>query len=114
MEKPILLLLFNRPIETKILFDRLRLLKPSKIYINQDGPRINFLKDKILCQEVKKLIKDIDWQCDIKTKFSEINLGCRTSVSSAISWFFQNEEEGIILEDDCIPSKTFFYFVIKC
>ncbi len=110
MEKPILLLLFNRPIETKILFDRLRLLKPSKIYINQDGPRINFLKDKILCQEVKKLIKDIDWQCDIKTKFSEINLGCRTSVSSAISWFFQNEEEGIILEDDCIPSKTFFLF----
>ena len=73
MEKPILLLLlFNRPKETKILFDRLRLLKPNKIYINQDGPRINFLKDKILCQEVRKVIKDIDWQWILKLNFQRL------------------------------------------
>jgi hypothetical protein len=31
-------------------------------------------------------------------------------VSSAIDWFFENEEEGIILEDDCLPSQSFFWF----
>jgi hypothetical protein len=110
MQKPILLLLFNRPKETSILIERLRILKPNRIYINQDGPRKKFPKDNFLCNEVRNEIKKIDWQCEIKTKFSNFNLGCRRSVSSAINWLFQTEKNGIILEDDCIPSKTFFSF----
>ncbi len=110
MNTPILILLFNRPKETKILINRLRNLKPSKIYISQDGPRKSLEKDTILCESVKDLLKDIDWDCEVKKKFNKINLGCRTSVSLALNWFFENEESGIILEDDCIPSNSFFNF----
>ena len=110
MNTPILILLFNRPKETKILIDRLRDIKPSKIYINQDGPRNHLSKDKILCQNVKDVIDNIDWNCEIKRKFNETNLGCRSSVSSGLNWFFENEQFGIVLEDDCIPSKSFFVF----
>ena len=110
MNTPILILLFNRPKETKILINRLRNIKPLKIYISQDGPRNQSPNDIILCQSVRDIIKDIDWNCEIKKKFNKVNLGCRASVSSALNWFFENEENGIILEDDCIPSNSFFNF----
>ncbi len=110
MDKPLLLLLFNRPKETEILINRLRKIKPEKIYISQDGPRINFLEDQVLCKEVRNVIQKINWKCEIKTRYLKFNLGCRSSVSSAIDWFFNFEDDGIILEDDCIPSKSFFNF----
>ena len=113
MKLPILLLTFNRPSETSILIKKLSLVKPSKIYISQDGPRKSNINDKVNCEKVKKIFKYIDWKCEIFYKFNENNLGCRSSVSSAINWFFQNEEKGIILEDDCIPSDTFFLFCEK-
>ena len=110
MNTPILILLFNRPKETKILINRLRKIKPSQIYISQDGPRDQLSNDIVLCQKVKDIISEIDWDCKIKKKFNKVNLGCRTSVSSALHWLFENEKNGIILEDDCIPSKSFFHF----
>ena len=110
MNTPVLILLFNRPKETKILINRLRKIKPSQIYISQDGPRDQLSNDIVLCQKVKDIISEIDWDCKIKKKFNKVNLGCRTSVSSALHWLFENEKNGIILEDDCIPSKSFFHF----
>ena len=86
MNTPVLILLFNRPKETKILINRLRNIKPSKIYISQDGPRDQLSNDIILCQKVKDIINEIDWNCKIKKKFNKVNLGCRTSVSSALNW----------------------------
>jgi hypothetical protein len=106
---PVLFLVFNRPETTKRVFDEIKKAKPTKLYVAADGPRNH--TEKIKTDIVKKLILDnIDWKCKVKTILREKNLGCKEAVSSAISWFFKNEESGIILEDDCLPSPSFFRF----
>ena len=110
MNTALLLLLFNRPETTHKLFQKLKIFKPKKIYINIDGPREKNLNDKKLCTEVEKITNDISWDCKVFKKINEKNKGCRSSVSEAINWFFQYENSGIILEDDCIPSSKFFEF----
>jgi hypothetical protein len=106
----VLLLIFNRPDTTLRVFDEIKKAKPGKLYISADGPRIGNLKDADLCKEARLVIEQVDWDCVILTSFKDENLGCKMSVSSAISWFFEDEEEGIILEDDCLPVNSFFYF----
>ena len=91
MNIPILLLVFNRPKETEILLNKLKKIKPTKLYVSQDGPRTNSKNDMNLCNEVQKILKELTWKCEIIHKINKINLGCRMSVSSAISWFFEKE-----------------------
>jgi hypothetical protein len=109
VKSPILFLIFNRPKETQLLFNAIKEVKPKKLYVAADGPRNNG-KDELLCKETKDILNQIDWDCELITLFREENLGCGKAVSSAITWFFENEEEGIILEDDCLPSVDFFRF----
>ena len=108
MNTPILFLIFNRPDKTQKVFDVIKQAKPKKLFIAADGPRSNRPADVQLCEETRKIIKQIDWDCDIKTLFREHNLGCKKAVQSAIDWFFDYVEEGIILEDDCMPNLSFF------
>ena len=75
-----------------------------------DGPRDGKIDEKGHCEEVRKIATSVDWPCEVKTLFREENLGCRRGVSGAIDWFFKHESEGIILEDDVVPSVTFFRF----
>ena len=108
---PVLFLVFSRPDTTRRVFEAIRQVKPSRLYIAADGPRDNKLGEDLKVQEVRKYVmSNIDWECEIKTLFREKNLGCKLAVSSAIDWFFENEEEGIILEDDCLPDVSFFPF----
>jgi len=107
---PILIILFNRPDLALKLLERLREIKPSKLYIAADGPREGREKDKELCAETRDIVKKIDWDCEVKTLFRDKNVGCGIGVSSAITWLFENEEYGIILEDDCFPDLSFFSF----
>ena len=108
---PILLLVFNRPEHTKRVLNTLRKVRPMNLYIAADGPRRNNQSDSINCQLVKEiLIKWIDWDCEIKTLFRDENLGCGKAVSQSITWFFNHVEDGIILEDDCLPDLSFFKF----
>lgn len=107
---PILFLVFNRPNLTREVFQAIRNAQPARLYIAADGPRSHKPMDAELCQEVRSFVTQVDWPCQVKTLFQEENLGCKKAVFHAISWFFDNEEEGIILEDDCVPSKSFFYF----
>jgi len=113
MRLPVLLLTFNRPNETEMMIKKLSFMKPTKLYISQDGPRKNHQLDEDLCSEVKKVFKTINWDCEVFYKINDNNLGCRETVSKAINWFFSNEEKGIILEDDCLPSNSFFLFCEK-
>lgn len=106
---PILFLIFNRPNNTKKVFAEIRKQKPKYLYIAADGPR-NDLFEITLCKEVRKVVTNIDWDCELKTLFREKNLGCKYAVSSAIDWFFEHVEGGIILEDDCLPDTSFFLF----
>ena len=110
VKSPVLFLIFNRPDVTALVFEQIRAVKPSKLYIAADGARDNKENEKELCNETRKITDLIDWDCELKTLFREQNLGCKYAVSSAITWFFENEEEGIILEDDCLPQNDFFVF----
>mgnify|MGYP001196121606 CR=1 FL=1 len=107
---PVLFLIFNRPDTTKKVFSSIREAKPPRLYIAADGPRKNNLNDKKNCMIVRSIASKVDWDCDVKTLFINQNLGCRLAVSQGINWFFEHEPEGIILEDDCLPSQSFFIF----
>lgn len=108
MQTPVLFLVFNRPELTQRVFDVIRQAKPKYLYIAADGPRASNPADAVLCARVHTIVGEIDWDCEVKKLFRGENLGCKTAVSKAISWFFEHVEEGIILEDDCLPDITFF------
>jgi len=107
---PILFLVFNRPDTTEKVFAKIRDIQPRQLFISADGPRSDKKDEKHKCEETRKVIQRIDWECDLKTNLSEKNLGCRVGVSSGINWFFSNVTEGIILEDDCLPDTSFFHY----
>ncbi|WKL45998.1 nucleotide-diphospho-sugar transferase [Flavobacterium pectinovorum] len=109
VKSPILFLIFNRPKETQTLFNAIKEARPKKLYVAADGPRNNGI-DESLCKETRSILDQVDWDCETITLFRDQNLGCKNAVSEAITWFFKNEEEGIILEDDCLPSSDFFRF----
>ena len=107
---PILFLIFNRPETTAKVFERIRAQKPKYLFIAADGGRKNRPHEKGLVEETRKIVTKIDWECEVKTLFRTENLGCGKAVSEAINWFFNHVEMGIILEDDCLPSDSFFIF----
>ena len=109
LSAPILLLIFNRPDTTKRVFDAIRRARPSRLFVAADGPRDGRPDEKDRCAQTRKIVvQSVDWDCEVEQLFREKNLGCKKAVSSAIDWFFENVEEGIILEDDCLPSQSFF------
>ena len=107
---PVLFVVFNRPDNARRVFEAIRLARPTVLYVAADGPRSGVVDEERLCRETRAIVEQVDWPCEVQTRFQETNLGCRLAVSSAISWFFENVEEGIILEDDCLPSQSFFRF----
>ncbi|MFH0951471.1 MAG: hypothetical protein V1765_03300 [bacterium] len=107
---PILFLIFNRPETTKKVLEQIKLVKPRQLFIAADGPRINNSDDIEKCSATRAIVNKIDWPCQVQTLFRSENLGCRLAVSTAIDWFFSQVEEGIILEDDCLPQIDFFKF----
>jgi hypothetical protein len=107
---PILFLIFNRPETTVAVFERIRIQKPKYLYIAGDGSRNTKPNEDKLVLKTREIINKIDWDCEVKTLFRSENLGCGKAVSQAITWFFENEEMGIILEDDCLPDFSFFNF----
>lgn len=107
---PILFIVFNRPQLTDIVFKSIRQIKPSKLYIASDAARKSVPGEDRLVEQVRKIISFVDWPCNLQLLKHEENMGCKVAVSSAISWFFQVESEGIILEDDCLPHPDFYIF----
>ena len=107
----VLFLVFNRLDTTKQVFEAIRHAKPPRLYVAADGVRANKEGEADKIQAVRDYImQNIDWKCEVETLFWEENLGCKYAVSRAITWFFKNEEQGIILEDDCLPSQSFFWY----
>jgi len=105
---PIALIIFNRPQYTRLVLDNIKKAKPTKLYVIADGPKNEDDKEK--CSEARAIIDKIDWDCQVFKNYSDTNMGCKERVSSGISWAFKNEQELIILEDDCLPDESFFYF----
>ena len=111
-EIPILFLVFNRPKSTYKVFQKIKEIKPQKLYVASDGPR-NIQNENKIVNQVRDIATNITWDCNLNTLFRNQNLGCKNAVSGAIDWFFKNEDKGIILEDDCLPNNDFFYFCEK-
>jgi hypothetical protein len=107
---PVLILAFNRPGPTLRVFMAVREARPARLFVACDGPRAHKPGEAALVAEVRDFIKLVDWPCVVETRFLDQNLGCGKAVSSAIEWFLGRAEEGIILEDDCLPSPAFFRF----
>lgn len=109
--KPILFIVFNRLDTTKLVFQRIKAVKPKEFFIYSDGPRLGYIDEQFTVNEVRDyIVSNIDWPCQIHTNFNIINNGCGKAVSNSLKWFFSNVDEGIILEDDCLPSESFFDF----
>jgi hypothetical protein len=106
----VLFVIFNRPDTTQLVFEQIRIAKPHRLYIAADAPRQNVPGEILACKQAKAVVDMVDWECEVKTLFKEENEGCKMAVSSAVTWFFDHEEEGIILEDDCLPANSFFRF----
>ncbi len=110
MTSAVLFLVFRRPEPTQRVFAAIRAARPPRLYVAADGPRADRPGEAVRCEEVRRIASAIDWPCELKTRFRDTNAGCKEAVSSAISWFFDQEDEGIVLEDDCLPHPDFFGF----
>ncbi|MGB4012253.1 MAG: glycosyltransferase family 2 protein [Zwartia sp.] len=107
---PVALLIFNRPDTTERVFREIAKAKPPKLLVVADGPRANRAGEYEKCQQTRAIIQKVDWDCEVITNFSENNMGCKLRVASGIDWIFEQVEEAIILEDDCLPEPSFFQF----
>lgn len=105
---PVLFLIYNRPDLTEKVWSEISTLKPEKLFIAADGPKNPAGKN--ICEETRNITENITWKCEVKRRYRETNLGCRNAVSDAITWFFDEVEEGVILEDDCLPNLSFFFY----
>ena len=110
LQTALLFLVFNRPDTTAQVFEAIRKAKPLRLYVAADGPRRGREGEAERVGKVREIASAVDWPCEVKTLFRDENLGCKQAVSGAITWFFEQEEQGIILEDDCLPHPDFFTY----
>lgn len=110
LKTPVAFIIFNRPDTTERVFAAIAKARPSKLLVVADGPRKNRAGEVEKCAATRAIIDHVDWDCEVLTNFSDRNLGCKMRVSSGIDWVFEQVEEAIILEDDCVPDPTFFRY----
>jgi hypothetical protein len=107
---PVAYFVFRRPHHTRESFAAIRAYRPAQLFIIADGPRSLYAEDIDLCKEVRTIVAEVDWPCEVYKNFAEINLGCGKRVSSGLDWVFSEVDRCIILEDDCVASSDFFVF----
>lgn len=110
LKTPVAIFIFNRPETTERVFTEVARVKPTMLLVVADGPRPGFGGESQRCLAARAIVNRIDWPCEILTNYADTNMGCRLRVSSGLDWVFENVDEAIILEDDCVPNPTFFRF----
>lgn len=111
LSKPLLFMVFNRPEKTKRVWEQISKARPQKLYISADGARADKPEDKEKCAQARAIVSKVDWDCDVKYLFHNNNLGCSVAGKTAFDWVFSQEEEMIQLEDDVLPTQSFFWFM---
>ncbi len=109
-DTPILLMIFNRPDTSDASFEVIGRMQPKQLFICADGPRAERPDDAAKCAKAREIVNRVDWPCEVKTLFQEKNLGCGVGSVTGIDWMFEHVDRGIIMDDDCIPDPSFFYF----
>jgi len=104
---PILILAYNRADRLHEVVDALRPCRPRRIFLSVDGPRLGDDADRDKVLATQEVARHIDWDAEVRSHFQPVNLGCGLGVSTGISWFFDEVNEGIILEDDVVPGPDF-------
>jgi hypothetical protein len=108
LQTPVALFIFNRPEHTQQCLAAIAMVQPRTLLVVADAARNE--AEQILVSQTRNLLQHIDWPCNITTHFATQNMGCRLRVSSGLDWVFEQVEEAIILEDDCIADPSFFHF----
>lgn len=108
VKSPIVFMNFRRPELTALVFERIAMARPSKMYIFADGPRSDTDREK--CAQVRQILDKVDWECEVYRHYADENMGLRNRFTSALNYVFSQEESAIILEDDCLPEHTFFQY----
>jgi hypothetical protein len=112
LQTPILFIVFNRIDTASRVFEKIRAVRPRKLFIFGDGPRSDKPGEAEACKKTRDyIVQHVDWECELKTQFLDKNLGLPFAVVSGITWFFEHNEKGIILEHDCLPGDSFFEFM---
>lgn len=114
LEVPVVFLIFKRPETTEKVFQKIRAAKPKTLFVIADGSRPDRLGEAELCEATRKIVEKVDWDCDLQKNFSDVNMGLRERVASGLTWVFNQVDEAIILEDDCLPNLSFFQFCEEC
>ena len=107
---PVLMVFFNRSKPLEQVFEAVRKAKPKILFLAQDGAREGNKSDEENVIKCREVVKNVDWDCEVYTDFSNVNLGCGRRMSSAITWAFEKVDRLMILEDDCVPGQSFFPF----
>lgn len=110
LRTPVVLLIFNRPDTTARVFEAIAAVRPRRLLVVADGPRVDRPDEVEACAATRAATERVDWPCDVRREYAEVNLGCARRVSSGLTWAFDLVEEAIVLEDDCLPDPTFFRF----
>lgn len=107
----VLLIFFARPDTFEKVFEKVRAAKPKQLFLACDGPREGRPEDIEKTAACKKIAENIDWDCEVHRRYSEVNLGCGEGPQQAITWAFSHTESLVVLEDDCVPHDSFFPYM---
>lgn len=110
MSVAVAIFIFRRPLETKRVFEQIRLYKPSRLFVVADGPRSWMPEDIELTRSARAVTESIDWDCNVVRIYAEDNLGFQKRFHSGLDAVFQECDFSVILEDDCVPNQSFFTF----
>jgi hypothetical protein len=110
LRAPVAFFVFNRPDLTRRTLAAIARARPASLLVVADGPRQGHPGDAEACRQARALIEEVNWPCDVRTQFSDSNLGCRLRIASGLDWVFSQVPEAIVLEDDCLPDDSFFPF----
>jgi hypothetical protein len=110
MKTPVTLVIFKRPHTTEKVFEAIRQAKPSKLFVVADAPRLDHPDEFEKCEKTRQIIERVDWDCEVIKNYADVNLGCGKRLPTGLDWVFEQVEETIVLEDDCVPHPTFFPF----
>ena len=110
LDTPVAFIIFRRPEVTEKVFEAIRQAKPNKLLVIADGARPDKPGETEQCAATRAIIDRVDWDCEVLKNYSDVNLGCGIRPATGINWVFEQVEEAIILEDDCLPHPSFFQF----
>lgn len=107
---PVAIVFFNRADTLQEVFNAVKKARPSKLFLIQDGARENKTGEQEKVKACRKVVEEIDWECEVIRDYSDVNLGCGKRMASGLTNAFKQVDRLIILEDDCVPNQSMFSF----